>query len=140
MRESKFGAAFVIETSPQSGSYVLGFRVDPIEKMKKLFKEVSSLHRLYSKNPIFGVEFAVEEKTPSLDQLRLKRPNEDVQIVGDEDVDPLAAYYTDGGIKNAERDVLFNTDLGLAIEQPKDGAMGVDKLWEIHFPKISLTS
>ena len=29
MRESKFGPALVVETTAQSGGYVLGFKVDP---------------------------------------------------------------------------------------------------------------
>lgn len=33
VRESKFGPALVIETTSQSGGYILGFRVDPKEKL-----------------------------------------------------------------------------------------------------------
>ena len=57
MRESKFGMALVIESSELSGGYILGFRIDPIEKLQEIQKEIASLHKLYSTNPIFGVEY-----------------------------------------------------------------------------------
>ena len=57
LRESKFGMALVIESSELSGGYILGFRIDPIEKLQEIQKEIASLHKLYSTNPIFGVEY-----------------------------------------------------------------------------------
>lgn len=46
----------------QSGGYVLGFKIDPVEKLQDALKEINSLHKVYSANPIFGVEFEMEEK------------------------------------------------------------------------------
>ena len=43
IRDSKFGPAIVIETNPRSGGYILGFRVDPDEKMREVFKEIHTL-------------------------------------------------------------------------------------------------
>ncbi len=43
VRESKFGQALVIETSPASGGYILGFKVDPKETLDYVHKEISSL-------------------------------------------------------------------------------------------------
>lgn len=40
---SKFGVALVVEMSPQSGGYVLGFKVDPRETLDYVQKEISSL-------------------------------------------------------------------------------------------------
>lgn len=40
---AKFGVALVVETSPQSGGYVLGFKVDPRETLDYVQKEISSL-------------------------------------------------------------------------------------------------
>ena len=62
MRESKFGMALVIESSEMSGGYVLGFRIDPLEKLQEVYKEVSSLHKTYSETPIFGVEYSKTDK------------------------------------------------------------------------------
>lgn len=62
VRDSKFGSALVIETTARSGGYVLGFRVDPAERLADVMKEITSLHRVFSVNPIFGVDFVVEER------------------------------------------------------------------------------
>lgn len=108
--------------TPQSGGYVLGFRVDPPDRLQEVFKEVSSLHRLFSVNPaqgtstkgvgfvdvgrpffvlsssdppwgappppgvrppgpIFGIEFTVEEKPPSLQDLKEKHKVDDIEII-----------------------------------------------------------
>lgn len=40
---TKFGLALVIETTPQSGGYVLGFKIDPKETLDYVHKELSSL-------------------------------------------------------------------------------------------------
>lgn len=64
-RDSKFGMALVIESSESSGGYVLGFRVDPPEKLEQVRKELSSLLLLYSETPIFGVEY-VRSNAPAM--------------------------------------------------------------------------
>lgn len=46
----------------QSGGYVLGFKIDPVEKLQEAVKEINTLHRVYSANPIFGVDYEMEEK------------------------------------------------------------------------------
>lgn len=51
----------MIETTQQSGSYILGFRIDPKERMTQLHKEISSLWQVYTANPIFGVDFVGAE-------------------------------------------------------------------------------
>lgn len=45
----------------QSGGYVLGFRIDPPEKLQDTVKEIQSLHKVYSACPIFGIEFETDE-------------------------------------------------------------------------------
>lgn len=62
MRDSKFGLALVIETLPTGGSYVLGFRIDPEEKLRDAYKEINSLFKIYSASPLFGVEFEIEDR------------------------------------------------------------------------------
>ena len=57
IRESKFGKALVVETCKASGAYVLGFRIDPAERLQEVFQEISSLHQVFSENPVFGVKF-----------------------------------------------------------------------------------
>ncbi|EPQ02276.1 Bardet-Biedl syndrome 5 protein like protein, partial [Myotis brandtii] len=63
IRDSKFGLALVIESSQQSGGYVLGFKIDPVEKLQASVKEINSLHKVYSASPIFGVDYEMEEKS-----------------------------------------------------------------------------
>lgn len=46
----------------QTGGYVLGFKIDPLDKLQDAVKEINSLHKVYSANPIFGVEYEMEEK------------------------------------------------------------------------------
>lgn len=41
---------------------MLGFKIDPVEKLQDSVKEINSLHRVYSASPIFGVEYEMEEK------------------------------------------------------------------------------
>lgn len=62
IRESKFGVALVIESVESSGGYVLGFRIDPLERLKSVHREISSLQTVYSKAPIFGVEYTIKDE------------------------------------------------------------------------------
>ena len=64
LRESKFGRALVLETFAKAGGYILGFRVDPQDKINLVFQEIQSLFQIYSSGPIFGVDFTVEAETP----------------------------------------------------------------------------
>lgn len=41
---------------------MLGFKIDPVDKLQDALKEINSLHKVYSANPIFGVEYEMEEK------------------------------------------------------------------------------
>ena len=41
---------------------MLGFRIDPVEKLNEVMKEIHSLYRVYSTNPIFGVQYQVEDR------------------------------------------------------------------------------
>ena len=46
----------------RSGGYILGFRLDPPDKLDSMCKEVTSLYSVYQANPIFGVEYQEEDK------------------------------------------------------------------------------
>lgn len=61
MRESKYGPALVINTLPTGGGFVLGFRVDPQERLQNVFKEISSLYAIYGVKPIFGVFYEAKK-------------------------------------------------------------------------------
>jgi len=132
VRDSKFGPALVVETSMRSGGYILGFRVDPQERMKEVFKEIQSLWQVFSVNPIFGVDYSVEEKAQSLSSLTVQRAQDDVEVVESEadNVDTFAAYYADGVAKTSDREPTWNPELGLAVEVLKEGT-SVSQLWSV---------
>lgn len=62
IRDSKFGVAMVMETSEQSGGFVLGFRIDPYDRLKDTVQEIHSLYQVYCASPVFGVEYQVEDE------------------------------------------------------------------------------
>eukprot|EP01084_Bolivina_argentea_P313492 542882_1 len=101
-RNSKFGMALVIETTQLSGSYVLGFRVDPENKLESVKNEIYKLWEVYSKNPIFGVKFNHKNKQLPLEQVKIKNKIDKVEILQNDDVDfgfNIASYYADVGKK-----------------------------------------
>jgi len=130
IRESKFGMALVIESSQISGGYILGFRIDPVNKLHEVQKEISSLHVLYSANPIFGIQHVTQ-----MDHNQAALPIQDnmdeldeIDDLVDESSDAFAAYVTEKAQK--DREIVFNRDLGLAMESLKDG-FTLENLWSI---------
>ncbi|XP_073767862.1 BBSome complex member BBS5 isoform X3 [Danio rerio] len=121
IRDSKFGLALVIESSQQTGGYVLGFKIDPMDKLQDAVKEINSLHKVYSANPIFGVEYEMEEKPQPLEELTVEQPPDDVEIEPDEHTDAFTQH---------DREPVFSEELGLAIERLKDG-FTLQGLWEV---------
>ena len=132
-RDSRFGQALVLETYSKAGGYILGFKVDPAEKMEEVYKELTSLHQIYSKSPIFGIEFMIEDEMPSVQQLLQPRIEEDVEILDEqEDIHAVAAYYA-AGVDDDEghaQNIRYDSKLGLAIEAMQDG-MTLDQLWRV---------
>jgi Bardet-Biedl syndrome 5 protein len=128
VRNSKFGQALVIETSVSSGGYILGFRVDPPGNLEQLHLQIMNLWKVFSKTPIFGVEYTVaNDHTP--DELAPhKRAEDDVQIVED-GMDPCLLYYADGD-KEIDREPTYNQELGLAVEKLRDGST-ISQLWSV---------
>ena len=132
VRDSKFGPALVIDTTARSGGYILGFRIDPMEKMAEMYKELSSLWKVYSANPIFGMDYVLEGQPENLNELIVKRQQDDVEVVDqDEDAgrDVFASYFADGA-KSTDREPTYNEDIGLAVEQLRDG-LSLDNLWNV---------
>ena len=132
VRESKFGPALVVTTSNRSGSYVLGFRIDPPEKLHVVVQEVNSLFQTYSTDPIFGVQFTIENQAPSLRQLTAARQMDDFELIDTDETnhDALAAYYADGGNKDHDKPPVLNSYLGLAVEK-LSGDVTLEQLWSV---------
>jgi len=131
VRNSKFGQALVIETSPSSGGYILGFRVDPPEHLEQLHLQITNLWRVFSKNPVFGVEHVVEkgDEEEGGPQNPVRVVEDDVQIVESDDLDPCMLYYADGD-KELDREPVYEPELGLAVERLKDNTT-LQQLWSV---------
>uniref|UniRef100_A0A1I8I775 Bardet-Biedl syndrome 5 protein homolog n=1 Tax=Macrostomum lignano TaxID=282301 RepID=A0A1I8I775_9PLAT len=131
IRDSKFGLALVIETMAQSGGYVLGFRVDPADKLKEVAQQVQSLFHIYSKEPVFGVEYErvadddVRGRSFTVETVQDELEMDD----GDEQKDVFAAYLADGD-KSADREPVFSPELEVAVESVKDG-FSLQDLWAV---------
>ncbi|VDM91546.1 unnamed protein product [Litomosoides sigmodontis] len=133
IRNSRFGPVLVVGTSAVNREYVLGFRIDPEEKLKDIYRTICALQKAYVAKPIFGVQhFRERPGTP--------QPIGDVVKLVDEDVeldsrplrsDAYAAYFSDGVVSGTVRPPVFSEELGVAIEELKPGFTLAD-LWEIH--------
>uniref|UniRef100_A0A1I8JF34 Bardet-Biedl syndrome 5 protein homolog n=1 Tax=Macrostomum lignano TaxID=282301 RepID=A0A1I8JF34_9PLAT len=129
IKDSKFGLALVVETIAQSGGYVLGFRIDPADKLKSVAQELQSLQRVYSSDPVLGVQFdrLPEEETRGL---LVEQEQDDLEMdEGDEQKDVFAAYLSDGD-KSVDREPVFSPELELAVESVKDG-FTLQDLWAV---------
>jgi len=129
IRDSKFGHALVVETTAASGGYILGFRVDPYDKLSEVYKEIKTLHEVYSCNPMFGIKYNVEEKPDTLTNWKVERKEDDVEIIDDDHFDALGAYYADGD-KDVDREPEYNNVLGLAVEKLREG-YSISDLWKM---------
>ncbi|KAA0167046.1 hypothetical protein FNF28_02969 [Cafeteria roenbergensis] len=128
VRASKFGQALVVETVPRAGGYVLGFKIEPDERREAACKEVSSLWKVFLADPVLGVKHTVEDAPTSTQSAPLERRADDVEIVDSaETSDTMAAYLADAS-KAADREPVFDPELGLAVEALPPG-YDIGKLW-----------
>lgn len=139
VRESKFGVALVIESSEGSGGYVLGFRIDPNERLNAVYNELINLYSIHSANPNLGVEKYLEIGSGSA--LNENEFQSSILITSDSDHkeideqngkehnDAIAAYLADD-IQSKNSDVVYCPQLGLAIERIKEG-FTLDSLWHV---------
>ena len=141
LRNSKFGKSLVVATSEQSGGYILGFRIDPLEKLQDIHKELNSLFKTYSNCPIFGVEYVTKEATDKeKEAVPVKDIMDDINEIDDshENTDAFAAYLADGG-SHQDREVVFCRELGVAIEKIREG-FTLESLWSILPPEQNKTT
>jgi len=125
----RFGVALVLNTSKETGGYVLGFRIDPPEKLKPIATEIEQLHQLFTAQPNFGVDYRLDEKPKPLADLKVPRVDEDVSITPEESADVLASYYMEIA-NHRDRPPTFCPELGLAVEQVVDGYT-IGQLWSV---------
>lgn len=129
IRGSKFGTALVVTSTEISGNYILGFRVDPEEKLKTLYKELISLNEIYSNNPVYGVEYnwATNKQDNQL-KASLIDDMDAVEEPRGEMSNALVSYLADG--RRLDRAPVYSSELGLAVETVKEG-FTLQKLWEV---------
>ena len=146
--------ALVIESSELSGGYILGFRIDPLEKLQEIQKEIGSLHKLYSSTPIFGIEYerkvnvhkiernfkrmsVFKDELPKQEEV-IKYDNvDDINEIDDtnyESQDAFAAYLAEGGQHSGNSEIVFCRELGVAMEKIKDG-FTLESLWSVLPPE-----
>ncbi|KAK6640909.1 hypothetical protein RUM44_012607 [Polyplax serrata] len=131
IRESKFGVALVIESVESSGGYVMGFKIDPQERLKAIHREILSLHTVYSKCPILGVEYTVgNEPILSEDPPTVPEVEKDLDVTSSVISRTVNVYIADDDINPAARPPVYCSDLGLAVEELKEGFTMQD-LWEV---------
>lgn len=130
IRDSKFGVAMVMETVHSSGGYVLGFRVDPVERLKDIVQEIHSLYQVYHTSPNFGVAYRIEEEIPEEATPTVVEDDTDIMETPESaKMDTFAAYLADHQ-KAKDRKPVFSEELGLAIEKLPDG-YSLSDLWEV---------
>ena len=80
-------------------------RIDPQEKLMEIQKEISALHKLYSSQPVFGVEYITQEEPPKEEEIvpvdTMEEYNE-IDETNPETQDAFAAYLAEGSQKDRE--------------------------------------
>lgn len=129
VRDSKFGQALVLTSSEESGSYVLGFRIHPEDKLMTLYKELLSVYATFINNPIFGVEYALADLHDKTDHhADFLKDFECLEEPKGELGNTIPAYLSEE--KNLKDVPHFYPDLGLAVEAVKE-TFTLNKLWEV---------
>lgn len=127
IKNSKFGPTLVILSNENNGGYVLGFRINPIQKLNTLHKEINILITAYNKSPIFGVDYTLEYQGPMEEEIHPERFSE-IQDNQADISDAVGYYFFEGGFM--QRKANFSNYLGLAIEDPREGST-LQNLWEL---------
>uniref|UniRef100_A0A915D7C6 BBSome complex member BBS5 PH domain-containing protein n=1 Tax=Ditylenchus dipsaci TaxID=166011 RepID=A0A915D7C6_9BILA len=114
VRDSRFGHALVLETSLQSGEYILGFRIDPEERLEIVCHQAD----FYQPPDPQPSTTDNQDQESEIDDKPLR-------------IDAFAAYFSDGLNGDEQRAIVYSEELGVAIEQLKPG-FTISELWEIN--------
>jgi len=138
VRTSKFGPALVVETRQSTGGYLLGFRVDPHERLDEVYMTLQTLYRVYAENPIYGIVYNIESTPQTLQTLKVERKEDELEIIDDQGMGSdgaLLAYLSMDEKERANREesgenIVFDADLGLAVEALPE-AFSTKDLWSM---------
>ncbi|CAO1409508.1 unnamed protein product [Diamesa hyperborea] len=128
IRESKYGLALVIQTAKTAGEYVLGFRIDPQDRLHEMYKEISSLHAIYSETPIFGVNYEMKMPEKAEETLTIDDIVEIDVATSSEINSKFSAYLSEDS--ETRREPFYCKELGFAMEKIKDG-YSLSDLWHV---------
>ncbi|KAK8789222.1 Bardet-Biedl syndrome 5 protein isoform X4 [Amblyomma americanum] len=120
-----------------SGGYVLGFKVDPLERLQHVYKELSSLLKVHKAKPIMGVDVFLQKQVVDEEAVPQdtgpELPDEpEVNSADGTHYDAFAAYLADG-THDRDREVVLSPELGLAVEKLPEG-FTLASLWEVLPP------
>ncbi|KAH8418455.1 hypothetical protein KR009_004364 [Drosophila setifemur] len=154
IRESKYGPALVIQTSETGGGYVLGFRIDPAERLNELYKELCSLHVIYGEHPNFGIQYNAQDARQCLEdaaeeavqasQFNIENFDELDDRQEREINTKLNSYLAEGclgktaatrAFNQNEGEPAYSKELGFAMERIRDGYKLQD-LWNVMPTKM----
>lgn len=128
-KESSFGPVINIETNRVSGGYNLGFKVD--ESLEQVQTELQKLHKTFLATPYLGIPdnlLEVAEVGNTYETVETDFGDTTfTDSVYNENQNLRAIYKIDD--KN-EGEIVFNNDLGLAMENLPKGLTAA-KLWQI---------
>ncbi|XP_012173939.1 Bardet-Biedl syndrome 5 protein homolog isoform X1 [Bombus terrestris] len=125
VKNSKFGPTLVVTSTESSGGYILGFQVNPIQKLHTVYKEILMLLKAFEKSPIFGIDYTFEHEAP-LQQLNIEQQSE-IQDNQPEISNVFGYYFSEG---SNQRKPIFSIYLGLAAEEPRETST-LQSLWEL---------
>ena len=49
------------------------YRIDPVEKLQAVYKEISSLHKTYSETPLFGVDYSKSDEYEDVEETEARK-------------------------------------------------------------------
>lgn len=121
LRNSKYGLALVITCKERGGGYILGFRIDPQDRLVGIYKELTSLHAVYTENPMFGVTYEKKKRQQAQGQL----PEGEIEELDENQLKDInhhfSAYIVDRSDKTEKPTPVYAAELGFAVEKPRDG-------------------
>ncbi|XP_017790163.1 PREDICTED: Bardet-Biedl syndrome 5 protein homolog [Habropoda laboriosa] len=126
IKDSKFGPSLVIASTETSGGYILGFRVNPIQKLHTLYKEILMILKTFEKCPVFGIDYTFEHQAALQQESNVEQHSEiqDNQI----EISNVFGYYFSEG--SNQRKPSLSTYLGVAAEKPRETST-LPSLWEL---------
>lgn len=122
LRNSKYGMALVVTCKERGGGYILGFRIDPQERLMGIFQEITSLHTVYTDSPIFGVAYEQKKKRTGK---QAQSPEGEIEELDENQLRNInhhfSAYVVDRSDHKDKPVPVYSVELGFAVEKPRNG-------------------